>query len=346
MFHCLTRYAFRERLCQARTNRQHGGSMPHSQGPELKLSMEGFPSRYPAKEAIRLTSTELANRSVAVGSTLLGSANLPAAAVASLTAFKAAAMEAVLDFSGDEVTLTGWHPKLERSEKSNLSFWCGMAVTGVLANRILHCSHLTHVSLLKNDQSAILTRAKGSVSNEPDFIGISHMTGNTFHVIEAKGRQKRPNLATQEGWLDQSRKIQKINGCTPATRSFSALSLTPSVSCLFRDPPPAGRGTNINFNVNRFFQSYYRPHLEGLRGRPARFYLQDRVIEAVPRAALPEGGWLYTGLDREIRRQLKRTVVRPPLVRPYDQAGLTIGSDGVATVRLATPCVRQHRFAA
>ena len=329
-------------------------------GTPLKLDMVDFhgDSKKPYKRStdyLWVTLHDLQNRAVAVGSTFHSDSeeettDFPAAVA--LAALKAAALPAIFHFGEERLGLADGHSGFDPTEKVSLSYWAGMAVAAFVGVEVLHASHVCHVSLLSSEEAKIkkawTVNKKGKrvrSRREPDLICQELVPGkpDRHHVLEAKGGTSRPSPTKEAGWLNQARSITTINTRPPMTSSFCATHLhgEDGWKCKLHDPEPRpGGARSLRWDDARVAERYYRPHLRWLDTRQARAVEHAGRRLRVRLAAISlDGAFLFTGLDADLVKgfeQGRPTCQRP--VEPLRSSAARVGADGIATLRLNTPC--------
>ena len=148
-----------------------------------------------------------------------------------MAAYKAVAVKATIDFSGQNLAIFKDYRQLDPSEKVNLSYWIGMVFTALLAKELLEVKQLLHASCL-NPQRMVMTNS--SSRSLADLVGRdSHLK---WHVLEAKGRQGKPTQPERRKWKAQANTIDLIGGRTPETRSFCIAKIGSVLSAELVDP--------------------------------------------------------------------------------------------------------------
>lgn len=326
-----------------------------SGGSRLQLEMVGYPNPYETRAAsLALSIGQLQNRALAIGSTFRSAGGPQTKAEAAMAAVYNASLPAVIDFDEPSIRVAAGHAGRDASEKGGLSFWVGMAVASFMAQNRLRCIQTCHVSLLlQPGELPVGTDGR----RRPDLIGrelLKESDEVRHHVIEAKGKQRFGDKA-EARWLQQAGCIVKINGCKPATSGFCATRIPQkdggTLTCKMRDPEPQGPDrSEITYDEKAFLLSYYQPHLKrlkqlgGSQGQRVRTFMSgNRTIQAALYTVNADGTYLFAGLDTAIADAFasspKRGVVSAGRgVDPFDAEGLTIGRDGIATVRHDDPC--------
>lgn len=241
---------------------------------------------------------------------------------------------------GDNLCLSAQYAELDMSEKAVMSFWYGMAFAKLAAESELDVSWLGYVDRMRQDGS--LTISSGS-NQRPDFAGRD--LNGAWHVIEAKGRHRRPALRLIAQAKRQAGNVQTIKNQPPATTLACITSLsTQGISVLMDDPEPPseGKGEDWKIDEHKFFGNYYRPFVKylnafghGQRKEHDRTYITAPLFlsdwEFIYRRRPPRDfrEWrLELGLLADIYKA-PENAPRAVEELPHDEKG-KIGRDGIA----------------
>jgi len=162
---------------------------------------------------------------------------------------------AYIDDTKSVITMSDLYKNLESSEKRIASYRIGMALSKLVAERVLGIQWLRHVEpLIKQD----IVKQYNFTDAHPDLIG-QDVSGN-WHVIEAKGRTSKQmdSTALREARY-QTAQIEFINKVSPVTRcaSVATLGVTP-FEVQFEDTPRIGEG-EFDIGLASYLKEYYSP---------------------------------------------------------------------------------------
>ena len=166
---------------------------------------------------ITITLEELIHASVTVGAPTLQAA-IPNSRQALAFAFhKMFAMATIVEFDETgRISNSDTYYKLDQSEKVVLSYYMGMAMAKIIADRFLQVRWPVHARAMKDaDRLTISPRRSRSL---PDLIGQD--SAGEWHVIEAKGYQKDPGKTKRSQWKKQAKKVRSIDTIPPVTKSY------------------------------------------------------------------------------------------------------------------------------
>ena len=268
------------------------------------------------------------NANAALGNILSGLA---------FTGHKALAICATLRSDGAHFVHPANYGDLDQSEKGVLSYLLGMAMAKVMASRVLQVPWLSHARHLKDED--ILHLRPANTGMLPDLIG-QDGTG-AWHVIEAKARQKRAPLGDRAHWKAQARVVRDINSVSAVSRSYCLTLQDPMVRVELVDPEPGEEYIDLEVDVERLRQEYYRPYRElfvadgAARWRPeydedwdGEYRFATLVSEPLTGQRLELG--FHSSLVESEFAEFSRVLETPPV---HEDVKTYYGPDGIA-VRL------------
>lgn len=134
-----------------------------------------------------------------------------------------------------------------------------MGVAKILAERSLGVPWLLHAETLRQEGS--LELQAGSTSRA-DLVGQD--VKKNWHVVEAKGRSRKPGRSVLDKAKKQAERILFVNGNEPDTRCACVCHIKDGPwEVIFEDPPNVDGVESAIFHVDvkSFFELYYEPFL-------------------------------------------------------------------------------------
>jgi len=148
---------------------------------------------------------------------------------------------------------------LDPSEKGAISYFLGLAVTKLLADKLMNTPWLMHLDVYR-----ALVKPIFSGAGRPDLVGQN--SAGDWVVFESKGRTNGFDPQVLQRAKQQAMQIATIGGATPILRvgavtHFGMGALAVKIS----DPPSSSKeAINIQLNRKQLNDGYYRPFREWL----------------------------------------------------------------------------------
>jgi hypothetical protein len=208
---------------------------------------------------------------------------------------------------------------LDSSEKGAISYFLGMTLTKLFANRLLGVPWLMHLDVYRQQLHPVLVG-----KSKPDFVGLN--INNDWVVMEAKGRTNDYEESVLQKAKTQTQQLTTISGSQPVLRVASLTYFAAGYLEFAMRDPREGRSDkripDLPLTKREFVSTYYRPFaaLLGENRSAVHVELDGRGYRGVP---FPEFD-LFIGLADEqvdIRPTVKDT--------PRGVNNGFVGSDGV-----------------
>lgn len=153
------------------------------------------------------------------------------------------------------LVMTPLFATIDPSEKAIVSYYLGMAMSKIYADRVLSVPWLMHISRY---------HAKDSIkylgSGRPDLYG-SDLAGN-WSVVEAKGRS-RVTKRLLDKMRDQKSMVATINGINPSFRVGTATRrASTAIELRVVDPEPRLDAERLQIDPVMWIAEYYAPLLQ------------------------------------------------------------------------------------
>lgn len=168
---------------------------------------------------------------------------------------------------GKHLVKSDLYREMDPTEKGAASYFLGMALIKLFADRLLDIPLLWHVSTSSQAISCVPGKSR------PDLIGCSKSLGEWI-VAEAKGRSGAFNQEALDAAKSQSQKITTINGTVPKYRFGAESYFSPHLCLTLKDPPADEEAIPIEFNIEEAIAEYYSVRAV-LKERGARLVLRD-----------------------------------------------------------------------
>jgi hypothetical protein len=255
-----------------------------------------------------------------------------------LSAYKALAIMAAVDFGGAKLKRPAEYSMMDPSEKANISFWTGMTFASLVANDILDVPWLFHAAAFR--RLGLLT-VNPNTRSLTDLIGLDER--REWHSIEAKARQDGASPADRASWKRQANTIATANGQVPATCSYAFTRVADPYFVEVHDPPSDQDASSLEVAVSEanIVKGYYGSVLEWIVDAPAG--QADRTsqggISIVMRPVALDPASLRTislGLADDAIGSLRDDHL-PKRIDPLDEADCFIGTDSIAVVVVSPP---------
>jgi hypothetical protein len=278
---------------------------------------------------ITITLEELIHASVTVGAPTLQAA-IPNSRQALAFAFhKMFAMATIVEFDETgRISNSDTYYKLDQSEKVVLSYYMGMAMAKIIADRFLQVRWPVHARAMKDaDRLTISPRRSRSL---PDLIGQD--SAGEWHVIEAKGYQKDPGKTKRSQWKKQAKKVRSIDTIPPVTKSYCLTLQQPRYSVYLVDPSGISRSAiDISIDPLALQKFYYAPYIDMFsEGRDIDVPDRQEIL-SMPMGFDFKNNKLYSIgiLKRVLEQVIRNQPVEIPEIRVQNENGTYIGSDGI-----------------
>ena len=204
-------------------------------------------------------------------------------------------------------TKTDAYKSLDPSEKSAVSYFFGLSLANLAAQRLLGIPWLVHLDCF----SDLPIQLKGN--QRPDLIGKDYW--GEWGVFEAKGRTNRIDQKTIQKAKEQTRMLRKIDGSDPSIRVASISHFFDNTLNLHLEDPDEIDSNAVDFEISggedQFLKYYYRPfvsliersgtsHEEAIDRRTDFIRIGNRGINIVSLAEVD----LVVGLDAQVQEIL------------------------------------------
>lgn len=245
---------------------------------------------------------------------------------------------------------TDSYNRLDRSEKSAVSYFLGMTQAKVTCEMLLGVPHLIHLDAVL----ALLGRTTNA--SRPDFIGFDFSSMTYTIAVEAKGRTNSRTDAVTHAAKRQVRLLPTIVGTTSSLRVASVASFDGNGHwhAYLQDPPgPYDALTSLTIDV--LLVAYYRPlvaalltagvnnddsdettAIADLPGIDIRLGLPRAIVNLL--ANLPASGPIHSNQLRAIGADLLGTLMELPGKTAAGNAPETWRSRGLAEAEDPTRC--------
>lgn len=201
---------------------------------------------------------------------------------------------------------------LDPSEKSAVSYFLGLIMSKLFAEKLLGISWVLHLDTYKQKLSPeILGKSR------PDLVGLDKKSN--WIVIEAKGRSKELDKKAVLKGKKQAQALTKIAGRKPTLYVGLSSYFSNNLEVFLQDPPllEGENDYNLDISINRYLFDYYEPlidfltsnygDLETLEEANHRVYVTKKIREVD----------LQVGLDTQIYHLfLQRNITETPNLFP------------------------------
>jgi hypothetical protein len=159
---------------------------------------------------------------------------------------------AALRESGGQFRRSTLYDAQDPSEKGATSYFLGMAVAKLFAERLLNTPWLFHFSM--TGPLGLPIRVRGAM--EPDLLG--WLPGGSWLVAEAKGRTNGFSQSALDQAKRQTKAVTAVSGTPPSVRVAVQAHFDPGLSARLHDPDPSERGNRkIDVDLAAAMQRYY-----------------------------------------------------------------------------------------
>lgn len=167
---------------------------------------------------------------------------------------------------------------IESSEKAGLTFRHATIFTKIVAEKHLRIPWLANVDEMRKNGVVTINEAS---RERGDYVGLD--VGHDWHAIEAKGRSDGVSPGLIVDAKEQAKRIEKVNGVEPVTRSACVTDLGAGVVKVILADPPRGPNSRkvLQIPTEAFARHYYGNLVDFIR----------RSGRAVQVSGLPEYAW-------------------------------------------------------
>jgi hypothetical protein len=141
------------------------------------------------------------------------------------------------------------YSSMDATEKGAASYFLGMTLAKLVAERLLSAPWLWHISC----GSQALSFLNGK--SRPDMLGRDLL--GRWIVVEAKGRSGNLDMNALNSAKDQTRMVSTVNGALPYCRVGVQAYFDPDLRVYLLDPQPFDNAERVNFDVIRALDEYY-----------------------------------------------------------------------------------------
>jgi hypothetical protein len=193
---------------------------------------------------------------------------------------------------------------LDPSEKNALSYFMGLTMAKLLANRFLDTSWLVHLDRFSG-KLVFKPKTKDDPNLRPDLIGLDDQ--KRWVVMEAKGRSNGAPNSLIKTAKAQTANLNEIDGKQPYIRVACAAYATPAgiLSAKWADPVEVNPNSpSLNIGRDEFLRQYYAPIRNLISGnnpgavkeQPAEYSFRTSrlFIEQNQQIAQVEAGYTFT----------------------------------------------------
>jgi hypothetical protein len=169
--------------------------------------------------------------------------------------------------SSNTLTRSSAYDGLDPSEKSAISYFMGMTLAKLFADKLLDVPWLMHLDVYRAELQPTAIRGR----SRPDLVG-QNSTGEWI-AIESKGRTNEYDRIALERAKGQVENLSGIQGVAPALRVAMLAYFDDGIlECAIDDPDKkktkAREEVDLPLTKERLLEGYYRPFREWLREAP------------------------------------------------------------------------------
>jgi hypothetical protein len=212
------------------------------------------------------------------------------------------------DPSSGRWIMTDGYYRLDRSEKSAISYFLGMAQAKVTCDMLLGVPHLVHLDAI------LALRGETTNASRPDLVGFDYASMTCSIAVEAKGRtQGRTKRVTNKA-KEQAKLLPAVIGTTSNLRVASVASFDPGYFWqAYLEDPTGSDDETASEPIEILLVAYYRPIVATLLTQGIDNTESD---DAIVSARLP-GIDLTIGLPSAIVNSVRTLPPTGPI--PFDQ---------------------------
>lgn len=191
--------------------------------------------------------------------------------------YRVACLHAYYDIDHSKrLTLSPAFVNLDPTEKGVVSFYAGMAMAKVYADKVLNIPWMMHISRYE----ATWAVRYGANMNRPDLFGCNAL--GEWAVAEAKGRVRVTTKLVNK-MQQQKSAVASVQGVVPAYRYGSATRFEGGRLALrVVDPPRRGRAQDVPIDSAAWLLDYYRPVVDLLEQTNQRYEEGEAIIGTLP----------------------------------------------------------------
>ncbi len=301
--------------------------------PMITYTAQGFPIAYGGALAgtfpLSVSWEEIIWAAISVGKAQLAHMTQYGVFSAFEFMYRAAIIYAnLVETSSGRLRRSSAYDGLDPSEKGAISYFIGMTVAKLFANRLLSVPWLMHLDVYRQQLQPILVG-----KSKPDFVGLN--ANNGWVVLEAKGRTNDYEESVLQAAKTQTQQLTTIQGTQPVLRVASlAYFAAGNLEFTALDPRQKkgeGKFGDLPLTRNEFLKIYYRP-IQTWLGETTEVRRIRVGGQSYRVASFPEFD-LSVGLSDEAERQLATAeLVKHSSRIEHNEF---IGGDGVL-IRLGT----------
>jgi hypothetical protein len=216
---------------------------------------------------------------------------------------RVASLHAYYDIDrSNRLTLSPALKYLDSTEKGVVSFYTGMAMAKLYADKVLGIPWMMHISRYEADWAV----RYGANTNRPDLFGCNDL--GEWAVCEAKGRSRVTNQLVTK-MQQQKSAVASIQRVAPTYRYGSATRFEGGRLALrVVDPPQLRRAQDVPIDAAAWLLDYYRPIVDLLDQIDAH-HEGEAIIGTLPGADIEIG--VSGTIAEEVRGSRERPLQRP-----------------------------------
>jgi hypothetical protein len=241
-------------------------------------------------------------------------------------AYKRYLIRANLRESGTgELVRTEVYESLDPSEKGGISYFLGLSVASLLAERLLGKYWMVHFDVYRH----LLPPVSITGRRRPDLVSLD--ASSRYVVMECKGRTNSPEQDLARNSKQQAALIRSIGGVVPVAHVSSVSHFgTGVLSAILHDPPNSKDALiDIPVSPEEVIQDHYQPVLSLITAADQSEQINVKGIEFTI-VRIPDTDDFF-GVATELLRSKRTAAAASELSRilePLSDALLSIGRDG------------------
>lgn len=160
---------------------------------------------------------------------------------------------------------------LDPTEKSAVSYFLGLTIAKLFAERLLRTPWLLHLDVYKD-----LLHPSLVGSSRPDLVGINN--ASEWIVIEVKGRTRTVNSVDKSKAKDQTNQLTHINGVVPALKVglIAYFNTGDKLEVFLKDPPIDQNRPSYYLDEGDYFYNYYRMFVDFI---DSQYNVTSNIVE-------------------------------------------------------------------
>jgi len=173
--------------------------------------------------------------------------------------YRASIIVANMAYNGRGLVKSSAYESLDPSEKSAVSYFLGLTMTKLLANRLLATPWLLHLDVYKDQFSRNGSAfGFGSSRKKPDLIGLN--INRDWIVFESKGRTNRVEADLLTKAKSQTRNLRRIGRALPSMRiGMVTYFVNGELFVDWEDPDEVNdKGFDLETDSDEYLSNYYR----------------------------------------------------------------------------------------